>query len=220
MRHNSPVARTEQTPAAPIVALVAKARPAERAAETRSPGELLHTVAAEPRASSQPASEPTPDLLTSIAKPKAEVPRPSIPKGGASPADPPIALSTQPAAAQSTAADRAIVPTPGNERALVQQVAAAIAPARSGDRIELVLDPPELGRVEIVIDVADQVLKATLSADRQSTADLIRRHIDMLGDQLRDEGFSDVDLSFTEHHEVPFAGIRAIDLRRRHRIRR
>ena len=59
------------------------------------------------------------------------------------------------------------------------------------------LDPPELGRVEIAIEVADQSLRATLTAERQATGDLIRRHLDILTGQFREAGFNDVDLSYS-----------------------
>lgn len=94
---------------------------------------------------------------------------------------------------------------PGNaptttERMVLQQVASTIPPGTAPGRIEFMLDPPELGRIEIAIEVADQSLRATLSAERQVTADLIRRHMDLLNEQFREAGFSDVDLSFAEQH--------------------
>lgn len=85
------------------------------------------------------------------------------------------------------------------ERTVVQQIASAIPHGAPAGRIEITLDPPELGRVEIAIDVAEQSLRATLSAERPVTGDLIRRHLDMLNAQFREAGFSDVDLSYAGH---------------------
>ncbi len=84
------------------------------------------------------------------------------------------------------------------DRAVVQQITAAIVPGTAPGRIELVLDPPELGRLEVLIELADQSLKATITADRQGTNDLIRRHLDLLDQQFRQAGFDDVDLSFSD----------------------
>ena len=100
----------------------------------------------------------------------------------------------------STTANAANTAPPPAERAVVQQVASSIPPGTAPGRIEFMLDPPELGRIEIAIEVADQSLRATLSAERQVTADLIRRHMDLLNEQFREAGFSDVDLSFADQH--------------------
>lgn len=100
----------------------------------------------------------------------------------------------------STTGTAANTAPPAAERAVVQQVASSIPPGTAPGRIEFMLDPPELGRIEIAIEVADQSLRATLSAERQVTADLIRRHMDLLNEQFREAGFSDVDLSFADQH--------------------
>ena len=62
------------------------------------------------------------------------------------------------------------------------------------------LDPPELGRVEIVMEIAEQGVRATLTAERQATGDMIRRHAEMLAQQFQDAGFDDIDLAFHDHH--------------------
>ena len=85
-------------------------------------------------------------------------------------------------------------------RAVVQQITAALPPGTQPGRLEVTLDPPELGRVEISIEVADQSLRATIAADRPITGDLIRRHLDLLHEQFRDAGFADVELSYSGEH--------------------
>ncbi|MGF1500254.1 MAG: flagellar hook-length control protein FliK [Paracoccaceae bacterium] len=82
-------------------------------------------------------------------------------------------------------------------RHIAPQLAGAIQPQTVPGHIQLQLDPPELGRVEIGLEIADQGLRASLAAERGSTADLLRRHGDLLLQQLQDLGFADIDLRFS-----------------------
>ncbi|MFN3613752.1 MAG: flagellar hook-length control protein FliK [Rubrimonas sp.] len=75
----------------------------------------------------------------------------------------------------------------------------AIIAARDGDRVELRLDPPELGRVSIGIQLEDGALRAVVAADRPETLDLLRRHADALQRELNASGFGRADLSFADH---------------------
>ncbi|MEM1344189.1 MAG: flagellar hook-length control protein FliK [Pseudomonadota bacterium] len=90
-------------------------------------------------------------------------------------------------------------------RALAPQIATALQAHPGSGRIRVELDPPELGRIEIGLDIADQGLRATLVADKSATSDLLRRHSEMLLQQLQDAGFAEIDLQFgtregpTEH---------------------
>lgn len=77
-----------------------------------------------------------------------------------------------------------------------RQVAAVVASQPAPARIELHLDPPELGRVDIRLDIADQGLRAVVQSERGATADLLRRHGEILMAQLQDAGFSEIDLRF------------------------
>ena len=112
------------------------------------------------------------------------------------------ALASTAPSAPTTASGNAPLPAPsqapGGElaRAVVPQIAAAIGVDAASGRIELRLDPPELGRVEIAIEIVEQSLRATLSAERPGTHDLLRRHGEMLLAQLQEAGFSGVDLRF------------------------
>jgi len=76
------------------------------------------------------------------------------------------------------------------------QVAAAIAQDAGNGRIQVQLDPPELGRIDIGLDVSEQGVRANLVADRQATGDMLRRHADMLAQNLAEAGFENIDLSF------------------------
>lgn len=86
------------------------------------------------------------------------------------------------------------------DRAVVTQVQQAIAARQVPGSIEVMLDPPELGRVEIVLELSERTLHATLTADRPLTGDMLRRHGAELLQQLNDAGFDDVDLSFSQRH--------------------
>lgn len=102
--------------------------------------------------------------------------------------------STQ--SARAVAAAVALPSGPEAARVVVPQIASAIATQHAPGRIEIQLDPPELGRIEIALEIADQGLRATLSAERAMTGDMIRRHGELLLQQLQNAGFSDVDLRF------------------------
>ncbi|MEM7058373.1 MAG: flagellar hook-length control protein FliK [Pseudomonadota bacterium] len=87
------------------------------------------------------------------------------------------------------------MPSQTVQRAVLPQIVNSLQTQVSGV-IDLMLDPPELGRIEILIELSDKSLRATLSADRTGTGDLIRRHADDLLQQFSDAGFGDVDLNF------------------------
>ena len=104
-----------------------------------------------------------------------------------SPAGPAQALvAAQPAHAGGAEIARAVAP----------QIAAAIGSGPGSGRIELRLDPPELGRVEISLEITDQSLRATLAAERPATNELLRRHGEILLAQLQQAGFTGIDLQF------------------------
>lgn len=71
----------------------------------------------------------------------------------------------------------------------------------SDGRIEVQLDPPELGRVEISFEFSDDGLRASLASERAGTAELVRRHAEMLLQQLRAAGFENATLDFGERAE-------------------
>jgi hypothetical protein len=105
--------------------------------------------------------------------------------------------------AQPTASGQTSFPTTSTtpalaERGLVHQIVAAAGTRSNGGVVEVFLDPPELGRVEIVMEIAEKGVRAVLAAERPSTGDLIRRYSDLLQQQLEDAGFADVDLDFAQ----------------------
>lgn len=81
-------------------------------------------------------------------------------------------------------------------RAVAAQVASAIT-ARVGDqRIELRLDPPELGRVDIELSFEKDALRIVVRAEREDALDLMRRHADDLTRELKAAGLEADELEF------------------------
>lgn len=112
-----------------------------------------------------------------------------------------------PPALTATAADAA--PPVARGDAAVGQVAVAVGKgAGSGSRkVELRLDPPELGRVEIHLAPNDRgTLHATVIAERADTHDLLRRHGEALSRELTSAGYSDVTLSFSTGSDASAQG--------------
>ena len=69
-------------------------------------------------------------------------------------------------------------------REIAQQIGARITPLARG-QFEMTLAPAELGRLEIALREVDGVMTLSVSAERPETLDLIRRHIDLLAQELR-----------------------------------
>jgi flagellar hook-length control protein FliK len=96
-------------------------------------------------------------------------------------------MSAAPAPAAATAGATPV--------AVAGQVAVAITGAE-GDRIEIRLDPPELGRVQIAMRVVDGALAAVVLAERPEVADMLRRHAGDLERELAAAGYENVSLDF------------------------
>lgn len=80
---------------------------------------------------------------------------------------------------------------PPNAPTLVaQQIAAALQDRATdpGQPLELALDPPELGRVRMHMAELAGVLTLTIHAERPETAELMRRHLDLLAQEFSDAG--------------------------------
>lgn len=95
-----------------------------------------------------------------------------------------VAPLIQPGAPASTGAPAP--PAAPHAVPVAQQIAAALqdrAPDRTAP-LDLALDPPELGRVRLsVVEVAG-TLTLSITAERAETADLMRRHMNLLADEL------------------------------------
>ncbi|MEZ5892649.1 MAG: flagellar hook-length control protein FliK [Parvularculaceae bacterium] len=89
------------------------------------------------------------------------------------------------------------------------QIVAAVT-HRQGDRLEIRLDPPELGKVMIGFerDGAD-IVRAVVTADSPNTLDLMRRNADVFQRALEAQGFANLDLHFTDRGPREHANARA-----------
>ncbi len=101
-----------------------------------------------------------------------------------------------PALGQTQAVLQAVQP-----QAIVGQVSVAIGRASSDD-IEIRLDPPELGRVQIHLTRHDGGIQAMVLSDRPETHDLLRRHAEALARELGSAGFDNVSLDFAAGGEA------------------
>ena len=116
----------------------------------------------------------------------------------------PASASTPATTAATAASDFATLAqraASAGDRQLVDQVLVGLRDIRNGQTVEIHLDPPELGRVDITLDVTETGVRATLSAERTVTEDIIRRHAELLAQHLRDAGFENIDLSFADFHK-------------------
>ena len=83
-------------------------------------------------------------------------------------------------------------------RATLQQL--VDASVRATDRpVELVLNPEDLGRVRISMSMTDASVTLTVLAERSETLDLLRRHSEVLAQELRDLGYGKISFSFGQH---------------------
>lgn len=157
----------------------------------------------EPRLASRPPQEtpqpaqaapPAPAVTMAKEEGKEEV-RPL--EGFAAPAS-----SREPMALSVTRIDPAQAPAASERLAthVSGQISAAIS-RKEGDRVEIRLDPPELGRVTLSMVVRDDRLVAHVSAERQDIVDLMRRHAEILQKDLNSAGYRNVTLDFAQQEQ-------------------
>ncbi|MGJ8543960.1 MAG: flagellar hook-length control protein FliK [Sulfitobacter sp.] len=72
-----------------------------------------------------------------------------------------------------------------------------------GRPVELSLNPEELGRLRLSITTTDQGVTVNILAERSETLDLLRRNIDLLGQELRQIGYDSVAFSFGGGQSAP-----------------
>lgn len=68
--------------------------------------------------------------------------------------------------------------------------------SRAGQKIEIALQPEELGRVRMAMTLTDAGATVVIAADRPETLDLMRRHIDALADAIRNLGYDSLTFDF------------------------
>ncbi len=98
-------------------------------------------------------------------------------------------------APKQIAAERARADLPA-ARSVIQQITHSVSRPHAEGVIEVRLQPEELGRVRLTMVAAEAGLNVQVTAERPETLDLIRRHIDMLESDLRDQGFDGMSFSF------------------------
>ncbi|WP_263827494.1 flagellar hook-length control protein FliK [Ruegeria aquimaris] len=81
-------------------------------------------------------------------------------------------------------------------RHIANQMASAVAGSAEAGKVDIRLDPQELGSVQMSLKMRDGGLMMAIVADRPETLDLLRRHIDQLATEFRAMGYSDVTFSF------------------------
>ena len=86
----------------------------------------------------------------------------------------------------------------GLGHAAIQQLAVAIRRSEGGE-IEIALEPEELGKVRLTLAPQDTRVTVSVLVERPETLELIRRHIDALTNDLRQQGYSEVALDFAQN---------------------
>lgn len=105
-------------------------------------------------------------------------------------------LGADPLAMTSARAGEMQTPTGTRPLTVGQQLSVAVSSAQDG-QVELRLDPPELGRVQIQLQTSEDGVRAVVMAERAETQDLLRRNAEMLSKDLAEAGFGSVSLDFT-----------------------
>ncbi|MEO1424911.1 MAG: flagellar hook-length control protein FliK, partial [Pseudomonadota bacterium] len=104
------------------------------------------------------------------------------------------AAGSEPARVQATTPS--VPPAPSAPpQPVIDQIVAALRSTPSGT-VEVRLDPPELGRVQIQISSGDGNSVATVTVEREETLDLLRRNEALLRRELTDAGLGGTDLTF------------------------
>ncbi len=108
--------------------------------------------------------------------------------------------------ASTIGASTGLQTTPMAQSAGAQMVSAMLAHMASPARdqpLEIALDPPELGRVRMSLSQVDGVLTLSILADRPETLDLMRRHVELLGQEFTRAGLGNTEFSFgqSSHRE-------------------
>ncbi|MEI6098452.1 MAG: flagellar hook-length control protein FliK [Alphaproteobacteria bacterium] len=91
-------------------------------------------------------------------------------------------------------------------RGLPVSLVRAATRARTDDRVELTLDPVELGKVRFDFTTVNDRITINLSVERPETLDLLRRHAEVLRAEFRDAGFDGSNLNFSQWSQRGHAG--------------
>ncbi len=75
---------------------------------------------------------------------------------------------------------------------------ADVARTHQNRAVELTLSPEELGRLRLTFSGDMSAMTVSVNVERPETLDLMRRHIDILAQEMRDIGYGDVSFSFEQ----------------------
>ena len=78
---------------------------------------------------------------------------------------------------------------------VVRQVIEAVH-GSANRQVELILNPDELGKVQLTLSTRPDAVSMIIVADRPDTLDLMRRNIDGLAQELRNMGYANVSFDF------------------------
>ena len=84
---------------------------------------------------------------------------------------------------------------PEMARIVAVQMADAMIKAQS-NKVEIALNPEELGRVRMVLTSAETGVSVSITAERPETLDMMRRHIELLTEEFRKLGYEDIGFEF------------------------
>ena len=90
-------------------------------------------------------------------------------------------------------------PLPVQRTEMVSQIArqlTEVMPSAASRPVEIALSPEELGRVRMGITTDEGKITISILAERPETLDLMRRHIDQLGQSFRSLGYEQVSFLF------------------------
>ncbi|MGX9352305.1 flagellar hook-length control protein FliK [Shimia sp. W99] len=119
---------------------------------------------------------------------------------GSEEAPPPLAQSVSALTPETVAQSQFRAPSvaPPTPQVIVRQVLEALG-SSGRDLIEITLDPPELGRIRMAMAETAGSISVTIQADAYATSDLLRRHQDMLRQDLLAQGYKDVSFTFEQN---------------------
>ncbi|NRA98530.1 MAG: flagellar hook-length control protein FliK [Rhodobacteraceae bacterium] len=187
-----------ETPKAPTVADMSVARGviAETTVPTRKQESLLseRTGAAEAKLAAEPAKSIAPQtpqsVLPETSTLRSPILSPSLDSGVIA-----VAIDgSQPDRPLGDMARTASLPSASPQQ-VVTQVAEVLRQPANGP-IEVSLSPEELGKLRITMTGTEASMVVQVSADRSETLELLRRHIDLLAQELKSQGFESLSFEF------------------------
>ncbi len=195
--NNPPLQQSAATPPTPIADQITPKSPAQTMSHPPHPQPIASRIATaqpaltplspadQPRRSNSDPQTVTDTAPTTAAPPLTQVPAAAVPFAVLPPAPQPDHLVT-----------------PREARHLPQGLAPSIARAAArvdkDDRVELTLDPVELGKLRFDFNIINDRMQVNISVERTDTLDLLRRHAEVLRAEFRDAGFDGSTLSFSQ----------------------